>query len=78
MKILEEYAITNHRQSLGKNGFEETERLMLSNIKVMNNSLPSIDFLVHMTMVVNQKALLHEFVLHKCKEQKMAFTKNSN
>ena len=74
VKILEEYALANHRQSPGKNGFEKTERLMLSNIDVMNSALPTNDDLVPMTTVVNQKAL-HEFVLQKCKEQTMAFTK---
>ena len=77
VKIVEEYALANHRQSPGKNGVEATERLMLSNIKVMNNALPTIDDLFPMTMVVNQKAL-HEFVLQKCKEKIMAFTKKSN
>ena len=47
---------------------------MLSNIEVLNNALPTIDDLVSMAMVVNQKAL-HEFVLQKCKEQTMTFTK---
>ena len=73
-KLVEEYALTNHRQSPGKNGFEETERLMLSNIEVMNNALSTIDDLFLMATVVNQKAL-HEFILQKCKEQTMTFTK---
>ena len=47
---------------------------MLSNIEVMNNALPMIDDLVPMATVVNQKAL-HEFILQKCKEQTMTFTK---
>ena len=54
-KLIEEYALTNHRQSPGKNGFEETERLMVSNIEDMNNALPTIDDLVPLAMVVNQK-----------------------
>ena len=48
--------------------------LLLSNIEVLSNSLPTIDDLVPMAMVVDYKAI-HEFVLHKCKEQTMAFTK---
>ena len=40
----------------------------------LNNALPTIDNLVPMARVVNQKAL-HEFVLQKCKEQTMTFTK---
>ena len=47
---------------------------MLSNIEVLSNSLPTIDDLVPMTMVVDYKAI-HEFILQKCKEQTMAFTK---
>ena len=47
---------------------------MLSNIEVLNNALPTIEDLVSMAMVVNYKAI-HEFVLQKCKEQTMAFTK---
>ena len=47
---------------------------MLSTIEVMNNALPTIDDLVPMVMVVNQKAL-HEFFLQKCKEHTMTFTK---
>ena len=66
--------LTNHRQSRGKNGFVETERLLLSNIEVLNNALPTLEDLVSMAMVVNYKAI-HEFVLQKCKEQTMAFTK---
>ena len=61
-KLIKEYALTNHRQSPCKNGFEENERLMLSNIEVLNNALPTIDDLVSMAMLVNQTAL-HEFVL---------------
>ena len=30
--LLEEFALTNHREDPGKNGFEDTERLLLSNI----------------------------------------------
>ena len=74
LKLSEEYALTNHRQTPGKDGFEETERLLLSNIEVLNNALPTIEDLVSMAMVVNHKAI-HEFVLQKCKEQTMAFTK---
>ena len=73
-KILEEYALTNHRQTPGTIGFGETERLMLSNIEVLSNSLPTIDDLVPMTMVVDYKAI-HEIILQKCKEQTMAFTR---
>ena len=73
-KLIEEFALTNHRQDPGKDGFEETERLLLSNIEVMNNALHTIEDLVSMAMVVNYKAI-HEFVLQKCKEQTMAFTK---
>ena len=47
---------------------------MLSNIEVFSNSLPTIDDLVPMTMVVDYKAI-HEFILQKCKEQTMTFTK---
>ena len=47
---------------------------MLSNIDVMNNALPKIDDLVPMVTVVNHKEL-HEFILQKCKEQTMTFTK---
>jgi len=72
-KLWEEYALTNHRQTPGKNGFEATERLLLSNIENLSNSLPTIDDLVPMT-VVNHKAI-HEFILQKCKEQTMTFTK---
>ena len=68
-----EKVLTNHRQIPGKNGFGETERLMLSNIENLSNSLPTIDELVPMT-VVNHKAI-HEFILQKCKEQTMTFTK---
>ena len=53
-KILEEYALTNHRQTPGTIGFEETERLMLSNIEVLSNSLPTIDDLVPMTSGVTR------------------------
>ena len=72
-KLWEEYALTHHRQTPGKNGFGETERLMLSNIENLSNSLPTIDELVPMT-VVNHKAV-HEFILQKCKEKTMTFTK---
>ena len=54
--------------------YGETERLMLSNIEVLSNSLPTIDNLVPMAMVVDYKAI-HQFILQKCKEQTMAFTK---
>ena len=47
---------------------------MLSNIEVLNNALPTIEDLVSMAMVVNYKAI-HKFVLQKCEEQTMAFTK---
>ena len=47
---------------------------MLSNIEVLSKSLPTIDDLVPMTMAVGYKAI-HEFILQKCKEQTMTFTK---
>ena len=75
-KLIEEFALTNHRQDPGKDGFEETERLLLSNIEVMNNALPTIDDLVPMAKVVNQKAL-DEYALQKCKERTMYFTNKS-
>ena len=76
-KLIEEFALTNHRQDPGKNGFEETERLLLSNIEVLNNALPKIEDLISMSLIVNQKAI-HKFVLQKCKKQKMTFTKKLN
>ena len=60
--------------SRGEDGFENTERLLLSNIAILDQSLPTVKNLVPMAMVVNQKAL-HEFILQKCKEQTMSFTK---
>ena len=57
-------------QTPGTIGFGETERLMLSNIEVSSNSLPTIDDLVPMTMVVDYKAI-HEFILQKLVEEEM-------
>ena len=73
-KIREEYSLTHHKQTPGTIDFGETERLMLSNNEVLSNSLPTIDDFVPMAMVVDNKAI-HEFILQKCKEQTMTFTK---
>ena len=60
MKINEEYTLASHRQTPGKDKFEKIERLLLSNIAILDQSLPLVEDLVPMAMVVNHKAL-HEF-----------------
>ena len=74
MKINEKYMLAFHRQTPGKDRFEETERLLLSNIAILDQSLPLVEGLVPMATVVNHKAI-HELILQKCKEQTMSFTK---
>ena len=68
MKINEEYTLTT-----GKDGFEDTERLMLTNIAKLAEPLPRIENLVSLATVVNHKAL-HELILLKRKEQTMEYT----
>ena len=68
MKINEEYKLTSLRKTPGKDGFENIERLLLSNI----TNLPMT--CLRLAMVVNHKAS-HDFILLKCKEQTMVFTK---
>ena len=43
--------------------------MLLSNIAILDQSLPTVE-----NLVVNQKAL-HEFMLQKCNTQTMSFTK---
>ena len=74
MKISEDYTLASLRQIPGKDDFENTERLSLSNVTILDQSLPRVEDLVSMATVVNHKAL-HEFILLKCKEQTMSFTK---
>ena len=47
---------------------------MQYNSNILARKLPIIDDLVDMAMVISKKAL-HEFLLVKCKEQTMDFTK---
>ena len=74
MKINEEYMLASLTETPGKDRFEEIERLLLSNIAILDQSLPMIEDLVSMATVVNHKAF-HQFILQKCKEQTMTFTK---
>ena len=74
MKINEKYALASLRITPGKDGFENTESLLLSNIAILDQSLPTVENLVPMATVVNHKAL-HKFIFLKCKEQTMSFTK---
>ena len=57
IKINEEYMLASHRQSPCKDRFEEIERLLLSDIAILDQSLPLVEDLVPMATVVNQKAL---------------------
>ena len=66
MKINEEYTLASLMQTPGKDGFENTERLLLSSIAILDQSLPTVENFVPMAMVVNHKAL-HKFILLKCK-----------
>ena len=68
MKINEEYELASLRRTPGKNCFENSERLLLSNIAILDQSLPTDENFVPMAMVVNHKAL-HKFILLKCKEK---------
>ena len=47
---------------------------MQYNSNILARKLPIIDDLVDMAMVISKKAL-HEFLLMKCKEQMIEFTK---
>ena len=75
MKINEEYTLASLRQTPGKDGYENTERLSLSNIPKLDHALPLVEDLVPMATVVNNHKALHEFILHKCKEQTLSYTK---
>ena len=57
MKINEEYTLTSLTQTPGKDGFENTESLLLSNIAKLAHKLPTIEDIVPMALVVNHKAL---------------------
>ena len=59
--------LASRRQTHRKNGFEDTERLSLSNIAKLAPDLTNIEDLVPMAKVVSHTAL-HEFILLKCKE----------
>ena len=74
MKIIEEYMLPFHRQTPGNERFKGTEKLLLSNIAILDQFLPTVETLVSMARVVSQKAL-YEFILQKCKKQTMTFTK---
>ena len=56
MKIDEEYTLASLRQTPGKDRFEEIERLLLSNIAIRDQSLPTVENLVTMATMVNHKA----------------------
>lgn len=62
------------RQTPGKDGFENTEKFLPSDIAKLDHALPLVEDFVPMATVVNPKAL-HEFILLKCKEQTMPFMK---
>ena len=63
------------RQEPNKVGFEEAERFWLSETENLPKKLPKIEALVPMTTGVDQK-VLHDYILHKFKEQTMVFTKS--
>ena len=74
MKINEEYTLASPRQTPGKDGCENTERLLLFNIVKLDHDLSMIEDLFPLATLVNHKEL-HDFILPKCKEQTMSFTK---
>ena len=55
-------------------GFEVADRFLLYRIENLDHELPKTDKLVPMAMLVNKEALL-EFLLQKCKEQTIDFSK---
>ena len=77
MKINEEYALASLRQTPGKDRFEDTERLLLSNIAILDQSLPLVEDLVTMAKVVNHKAL-HEFILLNVRNKPCHLQKSLN
>ena len=56
--------------------YEVAEKVWQCNSYILAQKLPNIDDLVDMAMVIGKKAL-HEFLLIKCKEQTIEFTKRS-
>ena len=67
-----EFNLANLRQEPGK--YEVAEKVLQCNGDIFVQKLPNIDDLVNMATVISKKAL-HEFLLVKCKEQTIEFTK---
>ena len=65
------------RQDPGTEYFEVAEKVMMNNAQTICQQLPSTDVLVEMATDISKKAL-HEFLLIKCKEQTMDYTKPQN
>ena len=62
------------RQNPGMEHFEVAERVLQCNANTICQQLPTTDDLVKMATGISKKAL-HEFLLTKCKEQTMNYTK---
>ena len=62
------------RQDLGMEHFEVAGRVLQCNANIISQQLPPTNDLVEMATVISKKAL-HEFLLTKCKEQTMEYTK---
>ena len=60
------------RQEPGDN--EVAMRVLQCNVDILAPKLPDIEDLVNMATVISKK-VLHEFLLVKCKEQTIEFTK---
>ena len=71
-KLSIEYTLAQLRQEAEDN--EVTMGVLQSGAETLAHKLPDIDDLVDMATVVSKKAL-HEFLLVKCKEQTIEFTK---
>ena len=62
------------RQDPGLEHFEVAERVLQCNTNNISQQLPTTDDLVEIATAISKKAL-HEFLLTKCKEQIMEYTK---
>ena len=62
------------RQDPGMEHFEVAERVLQCNANNISQQLPTTNGLVEMATVISKKAL-HEFLLTKCREQTMEYTK---